>query len=50
MRLLNKGVPFYWDETAQCSFKALKCALTSAPLLGPPNYNKDFLLYLTNVE
>jgi hypothetical protein len=46
MRLLKKGVPFFWDEAAQHSFEALKCALTSAPLLQPPNYNKYFLLYL----
>jgi hypothetical protein len=50
MRLLNKDVPFHWDEATQCSFKALKCALTSTPLLQPPNYNKDFLLYLAIVE
>jgi hypothetical protein len=46
MRLFKKGVPFYWDEATQCSFEALKCTLTFAPLLQPPNYNKDFLLYL----
>ena len=39
-------VPFHWDEAAQRSFDSLKCALTSTPLLQPPNYNKDFLLYL----
>jgi hypothetical protein len=50
MCLLKKGVPFYWDEAAQCSFEALKCALTSAPLLWPPNYNKYFLLYLVTAE
>jgi hypothetical protein len=32
------------------SFEALKHALTSAPLLRPPNYNKDFLLYLATAE
>jgi hypothetical protein len=50
MCLLKKGVPFYWDEAAQCSFEALKHALTSSPLIRPPNYNKDFLLYLAIVE
>jgi hypothetical protein len=50
MRLLKKGVPFCWDEAAQCSFEALKCALTSAPLLRPPDYNRDFLLYLAAAE
>ena len=42
MHLLKKGVAFYWGESVQCSFKALKRALTSAPLLRPPNYNKYF--------
>jgi hypothetical protein len=46
MRLLKKDVPFFWDEAAQRSFDALKHALTTAPLLRTPNYNKDFLLYL----
>jgi hypothetical protein len=50
MRLLKKDVPFLWDEAAQCSFDALKHALTIAPLLRPPNYNKDFLLYLAAAE
>jgi hypothetical protein len=50
MRLLKKDVPFYWDDVTQCSFDALKHALTTAPLLRPPNYNKDFLLYLAAAE
>jgi hypothetical protein len=50
MRFLKKGVPFFWDEAAQRSFDALKHALTTAPLLRPPNYNKDLLLYLAIVE
>jgi hypothetical protein len=50
MRLLKKDIPFFWDEAAQCSFDALKHALTTVPLLRPPNYNKDFLLYLASAE
>jgi hypothetical protein len=50
MRLLKKDIPFSWDKTAQHSFDALKHALTTAPLLRPPNYNKDFLLYLAAAE
>jgi hypothetical protein len=46
MCLLKKGVPFHWDEATQCSFKVLKRALTSAPMIRPPNYNKYLLLYL----
>ena len=50
MRLLKKGVPFLWDDFAQRSFDALKKALTSAPLLSPPDYSRDFLLYLAEAE
>jgi hypothetical protein len=50
MRLLKKDVPFYWDDAAQISFDALKHALTTTPPLRPPNYNKDFLLYLAATE
>jgi hypothetical protein len=50
MRLLKKDVPFHWDEATQHSFNALKHALTTAPLLRPPNYNKYFLLYLATAE
>jgi hypothetical protein len=35
---------------AQCSFEVLKCALTSVPLLCPPDYDKDFLLHLATAE
>jgi hypothetical protein len=50
MHLLKKGIPFHWDKATQCSFEALKHALTSASLIRPPNYNKYFLLYLVTVE
>ena len=50
IHLLKKDVPFYWDDATQCSFDTLKHALTTAPLLWPPNYNKDFLLYLAAAE
>jgi hypothetical protein len=50
MRLLKKGIHFYWDDATQRSFEVFKHALTTAPLLRPPNYNKDFLLYLATTE
>jgi hypothetical protein len=50
MHLLKKDVPFYWDKATQCSFDALKHALTTTPMIRPPNYNKDFLLYLAAAE
>ena len=46
MRLLKKGVPFIWDDWAQRSFVALKVALALMLVISPPNYQKDFLLYL----
>jgi hypothetical protein len=46
MRLLQKNTPFIWDDIAQWSFDALKHALTHAPLLHPPEYTKDYILYL----
>ena len=45
MRLIKKEVPFYWDERAQISFEALKKALSSAHVLHPLDYSKDFILY-----
>ena len=46
MRLLKKDTPFEWDERAQESFDALKQALASAPVITPPDYSRDFLLYV----
>ena len=46
MHLLKKDTPFYWDERAQESFNALKRALALAPVLSPPDYSHDFLLYV----
>ena len=46
MRLLKKDTPFYWDEWAQESFDALKQALATTPMLIPPDYSHDFLIYV----
>ena len=46
MRLLKKDTPFIWDDFAQCVFDNLKHALTHAPVLQPPNYAKDYSLYV----
>jgi hypothetical protein len=46
MCLLKKDVPFIWDDQAQQSFDALKHALTHTLLLHPPNYMRDYILYL----
>jgi hypothetical protein len=50
MRLLKKEVPFYCDERAQRSFEALKKSLSTTPILSPPDYSKDFILYLATSE
>eukprot|EP00253_Pinus_taeda_P006813 PITA_06813 len=49
-RLLKKDVPFHWDAVAQESFEHLKRLLVSAPLLRPPNYHHDYILYLTAAD
>jgi hypothetical protein len=46
LQLLQKNTPFIWDDIAQRSFDALKHALTHTPLLHPPEYTKDYILYL----
>ena len=46
MRLLKKDTTFCWDERAQESFDALKQALASTPVLSPPDYSHDFLIYV----
>ena len=46
MHLLKKDTPFYWDEWAQESFDALKRALASASVISPPDYSRNFLLYV----
>jgi hypothetical protein len=45
-RLLKKGYEFVWDDTTNKSFEALKLALTRTPLLFPPDYSRDYFLYL----
>eukprot|EP00253_Pinus_taeda_P006880 PITA_06880 len=50
MCFLRKGVPFVWDDFAQRPFDTLKKELVSAPLLSPPDYGRDFLLYLVAAE
>ena len=46
MCLLKKDTTFCWDEWAQESFDALKQALASTLVIIPPNYSRDFLLYV----
>ena len=46
MRLLKKNTLFFLDDQAQWAFDNLKHALTHSPVIHPPNYSKDFLLYI----
>jgi hypothetical protein len=45
-QLLKKGYKFIWDDTTNKAFEALKLALTHTPLLFPPDYSRDYFLYL----
>jgi hypothetical protein len=45
-QLLKKGLEFIWDTIANHSFEALELSLTHAPLLFPPDYSRDYFLYL----
>jgi len=44
-RLLKKDTPFTWKDAHQQSFDTLKHALTHAPILSFPDYNKPFVMY-----
>ncbi|XP_040952743.1 uncharacterized protein [Gossypium hirsutum] len=44
-KLLQKNVPFIWDDQCQRSFETLKQMLTEAPVLTLPESGKDFIVY-----
>ena len=46
MHLLKKGTSFIWDQRTEKSFDTIKKSLASAPMLTPPDYSRDFLLYV----
>ena len=48
--MLNKDVPFYWDDQEQLSFEVLKKDLATTPLLSPPNFSRDLVLYLVALD
>ena len=47
---MKQDTPFVWDETTQLAFEALKKYLLSPSLLRPPDYSRDFILYLPASE
>jgi hypothetical protein len=40
--LLQKDVPFVFDDDCKKAFETLKKALTTAPIVQPPNWNLPF--------
>jgi hypothetical protein len=44
--LLHHDIPFRWDEHAQTTFDYLKAVLSNTPFIIPPNYDRDYILYL----
>jgi hypothetical protein len=49
-RLLKKGYNFVWEDNSNKSFEYLKLALTCTPLLFPPDYSRDYFLYLATSD
>jgi hypothetical protein len=47
LQLLHQDIPFQWDEHAQTTFDDLKVALSNALLISPPDYNHDYILYIS---
>ena len=43
-RLLQKDVPFVWNAGCDEAFRKLKQALVSPPILGYPNFDREFIL------
>ena len=43
-KLLRDATPYVWSDEQQKAFEALKLALTEAPLLTHPDWDKDFVL------
>jgi hypothetical protein len=46
LTLLHHDIPFRWDEHAQTAFDDLKAVLSNAPLISPPDYDHEYILYL----
>lgn len=44
-QLTRKNQPFFWETEQQQSFEQLKISLTTAPILGHPNYQLPFKIH-----
>lgn len=42
--LRKKGRKFEWGASQQASFEAIKAALSSAPVLAMPDFDKEFIV------
>jgi hypothetical protein len=47
LHLLRHDIPFHWDDYAQQSFEDLKEGLSNGPLISAPDYNRDYILYVS---
>jgi hypothetical protein len=47
LRLLRHDIPFHWDDYAQQSFDDIKATLSNAPLISAPDYNRNYILYVS---
>jgi hypothetical protein len=47
LHLLHHDIPFQWDKHDQTTFDDLNESLSNTPLITPPNYNRDYVLYIS---
>jgi hypothetical protein len=47
LRLLLHDIPFHLENYAQQSFHDIKTALSNAPLISAPDYNRNYILYVS---
>ncbi|XP_060968195.1 uncharacterized protein LOC133035834 [Cannabis sativa] len=49
-RLMQKNVPFIWDEACQNAFESIKKYLLHPPVLRAPILGKPLILYITSLD
>jgi hypothetical protein len=47
IHFLCHDIPFHWDEHAQNAFDDIKTTLSNTSLISPPDYNRDYILYIS---